>query len=59
MAKKWVMEKFPLDEGLFWGKGEDVQWSKSIRTGCKYVFNPYSTVGLLKIKAVISRRCDR
>jgi hypothetical protein len=59
IAKKYVMQDLPLNEKLFWNDGEDVEWSKRMREKYNYVFNPYSTVKLLKYKDVISRRCYR
>lgn len=57
VAKKYVMEDIPLNEKLFWCEGEDVEWSLKMRKRYKYVFNPYSSVHMLKYKDVISRRC--
>lgn len=50
VAKKQLMEKFPLNEELTWGEGEDVEWSKRVREEHNFTFNPYSTVKLLKYK---------
>ena len=52
VAKKHVMEEYPLDENLSWGQSEDVEWSK--RVTCKYSFsmNEHSTNVLLKQKDV-------
>lgn len=44
------MIKYPLDETLFWGHGEDVKWSKQVRSFWKYRCNPMSKVYLLKYK---------
>jgi len=57
VAKKYVMQDLPLNEKLYWGQGEDVEWSFRMRDKYKYIFNPYSFVKMLKHKAVISRRC--
>lgn len=48
LAKKHVMQEFPLDEGLCWGEGEDLRFSESVMK--KYVpkFNKFSTVQLAK-----------
>ena len=39
-----------LDEKLFWGEGEDVEWSKRIRDKVKFKMNTLSTVKYLKMK---------
>jgi len=50
VAKKSIMQEFPLNEALSWGQSEDIDWSQ--RYTSKYVFsiNPLSTVKLLKFK---------
>ena len=48
VAKKSVMKDFPLNEGLCWGQGEDVEWSKRIRLRYDFSMNPHSTVQILK-----------
>lgn len=48
VAKKSVMEKFPLNESLSWGDGEDVQWSQKIRQHVKFSMNPYGHIQILK-----------
>jgi hypothetical protein len=48
IAKKHVMEEFPLDENLVWGQGEDVEWSKRVREKYDFNMNPYSTVRIIK-----------
>ena len=50
IAKKAVMEKFPLDEALSWGEAEDVKWSKQVREHYKFQLNAWSHVKLLKQK---------
>jgi len=50
IAKKSVMERFPLDESLSWGESEDVKWSKQVREHYKFSINPLSSVKLLKQK---------
>jgi glycosyltransferase involved in cell wall biosynthesis len=50
IAKRHVMRKFPLDESLSWGESEDVKWSKEVREHFKFLFNPYSSVRLMKQK---------
>ena len=54
VAKKYVMEDEPLDDRLGWGQGEDVEWSKRVRSKYRYVMNPHSEVSLLKQKEVIA-----
>ncbi len=39
-----------LDEKLFWGEGEDVEWSKRIRDKIEFKMNTFSTVKYLKMK---------
>ena len=51
VAKKKIMEEEPLNETLCWGEGEDVEWSKRVRTKCRYVMNPHSSVQLTKLKS--------
>jgi hypothetical protein len=50
IAKKHVMERFPLNEKLSWGEGEDVEWSERVLKECSYKMNPLSSVSLLKQK---------
>ena len=50
VAKKYVMEKDPLDENLKWGDAEDVEWSFQVRDKYKYVMNTNSIVEVLKSK---------
>ena len=50
VAKRDVMKKFPLDESLSWGEGEDVKWSKQVREHYQFSINPHSKVQLLKQK---------
>jgi len=58
VAKKQVMEEFPLNENLFWGQGEDVEWSKNIITKYNFSINPDSIVKLIKHKDTIFNSCD-
>lgn len=37
ICKKTIMERFPLNENLNWGEGEDVEWSINVRQ--HYMFN--------------------
>lgn len=41
----------PLDENLFWGAGEDVEWSLRVRELTQFKMNENSTVKYLKLKA--------
>lgn len=50
VAKKHVMQEFPLNEMLSWGQGEDVLWSEQVKSRYNFSFNPYSYVRLLKYK---------
>jgi hypothetical protein len=50
VAKKEVMEEFPLNESLSWGESEDVDWSKRVRNKYEFSINSYSTVKTLKYK---------
>lgn len=51
VAKKHVMNMFPLDEKLVWGEGEDVEWSKRVRQQYEFTMNENSIVYLGKHKA--------
>jgi len=53
VAKKHVMESCPLNEGLVWGEGEDVEWSIRMRDKYKYKMNTKSSVTLMKQKSVV------
>lgn len=50
IAKKSIMEQYPLDENLSWGESEDVMWSKQIREKYQFKLNTHSCVRLLKQK---------
>lgn len=50
IAKKHIMQEFPLDESLTWGQGEDVIWSNKISKKYKFKCNPKLIVKLLKQK---------
>ncbi len=50
VAKKDLMQKFPLDETRGWGDSEDIEWSQRVAKEYKFQFNPYSSVKLLKPK---------
>jgi|Laugrespbdmm15sd_2_1035082.scaffolds.fasta_scaffold37532_2 hypothetical protein len=58
VAKKNVMEEFPLNEDLFWGQGEDVEWSKRIREKYNFSINENSIVRLLKYKNPAFFNCN-
>jgi hypothetical protein len=58
VAKKEVMEEFPLNENLLWGQSEDVEWSKRIREKYNFSINKNSKVKLLKYKHPIFFNCD-
>ena len=34
----------PLNEKLFWGEGEDIEWSKRVRQKTEFKFNNLSSV---------------
>jgi hypothetical protein len=53
VAKKHVMEEFPLNEVLGWGDGEDVSWSMNVRQRYSFSMNTNSTVRCLKQKDLI------
>jgi hypothetical protein len=50
VAKKHVMQEFPLNDTLCWGQGEDVEWSMRVRDRYVFSLNPYSSVRSLKFK---------
>jgi hypothetical protein len=50
VAKKETMLRYPLNEGLVWEQGEDVEWSRRYREHNAFSINPMSTVQLLKPK---------
>lgn len=56
VAKKEVMKKYPLDDNLTWGQGEDVEWSKRCLPNVRYRMNPLSCVKLLKQKDPVAIR---
>lgn len=58
VAKKNVMNSFPLYEKLYWNEGEDLIWSKSIRRYYDFKINTLSSVKLLKFKEVIFKDAD-
>lgn len=50
IAKRDLMQKFPLDERLSWGESEDVLWSRQVREHYKFSINVNSNAKLLKQK---------
>jgi len=48
ISKKYVMEKYPLNEKLTWGYGEDVEWSKIVREIYDFDMNQNSSVSIIK-----------
>lgn len=50
VAKKTIMQEFPLNENLSWGEGEDVLWSSQFTSKYNFTINSLSTVHLLKWK---------
>ncbi len=42
------MKEFPLNEGLSWGQGEDVLWSKQVREKYEFNMNTNSSVQIMK-----------
>ena len=53
VAKKNVMQEFPLNENLIWGEAEDVEWSKRVRSKYKFTMNSHSAVKFLKQKEYV------
>jgi hypothetical protein len=50
IAKKHVMEEFPLNEQLFWGESEDIEWTSRVVKKYDLSLNDTSIVRLLKNK---------
>lgn len=50
IAKRKVMEEFPLNETLCWGESEDVEWSKRVRKKYNFTMNSNSSVQSAKQK---------
>lgn len=48
IAKKYVMEDYPLNENLKWGEGEDIDWSFRVRQIYDFNMNTNSSVKILK-----------
>lgn len=53
IAKKHVMQEFPLNESLVWGQGEDVEWSYQVRDKYKFSINESASIRLLKHNGVV------
>ena len=49
-VKRSFFLKHPLNEKLYWGEGEDVEWSCRVRSLTKIQFNVRATVSYLKQK---------
>lgn len=43
-VKKDFYQQHPLNENLFWGEGEDEEWSKRVRNKTEFKFNNLSSV---------------
>lgn len=52
VKRRFFLEN-PLNEDLFWGEGEDVEWSKRVRQQTKFRMNINSRVKFLKKKTNI------
>ena len=50
VAKKHVMEEFPLNENLLWLQSEDIEWCQRLRNKYIFTFNKYSTCKFIKQK---------
>ncbi len=48
VAKKSVMQEFPLNESLLWDQGEDVEWSMRVRNKYPFSMNTGSSVRFMK-----------
>ena len=56
VVKREIALRFPLDERLSWGQGEDVLFSQALsKNGILFECNPFSTVTLLKEKESFER----
>lgn len=58
VAKKSFMISNKLNEKLFWGQGEDVEWSLRVRDKTEFKMNSLSSVKLLKNKNRIFNETD-
>jgi hypothetical protein len=52
IAKKHIMNEFPLNENLIWGESEDGEWSNRVKQKYNFSINEYSIVHFLKNKKV-------
>jgi hypothetical protein len=52
LAKKALMEEFPLDESRVWGQEEDVEWSQRVQTKYGFSLNVFSSCSYIKPKPV-------
>jgi hypothetical protein len=52
IAKKHIMNEFPLNENLIWGESEDEEWSNRVKQKYNFSINEYSIVHFLKNKKV-------
>lgn len=59
VAKKELMEEFPLNEDLGWAEGEDTEWSFRVREKYNFTMNRHSTVRTLKYKTLAFNLADR
>ena len=59
VAKKELMEEFPLNEDLCWAEGEDTEWSFRVREKYNFSMNRHSTVRTLKYKTLAFNLADR
>jgi hypothetical protein len=50
VAKKYVMDEFPLNENLMWAQSEDIDWCQRVRNKYMFKCNKYSTCKLIKQK---------
>lgn len=48
VAKKHVMQEFPLNEDLVWGESEDIEWSKRVSSKYNFSINSNSSVTMIK-----------
>lgn len=59
VAKKELMQEFPLNEELCWAEGEDTEWSFRVREKYNFSMNRHSTVKTLKYKTLAFNLADR
>jgi hypothetical protein len=51
-VKNKFYKEHPLDESLFWGEGEDIEWSLRVRGLTQFKMNTFSKVKYLKLKDI-------